>query len=123
MFANLSKELRIFVDGAFLSYVALFRWLRPSTYVASKLIMPLSQLLFFTFLGIYATGRESASYYLIGNAVQLAAINGIYGVTMTIGNVAAIAVIIIFQPELRNGLARIMAMRPLGDERSCRVST
>jgi ABC-2 type transport system permease protein len=78
-------NLRLFLQGAILSYIALFRWLRPSAYLASKVVMPLNQILFFTFLGMYATGRDSASFYVIGNAVQMAAISGIYGVTMSIG--------------------------------------
>jgi ABC-2 type transport system permease protein len=78
-------NLRLFLQGAILSYIALFRWLRPSAYLASKVFMPLNQILFFTFLGIYATGRDNASFYVIGNAVQMAAISGIYGVTMSIG--------------------------------------
>lgn len=78
-------NIRLFFQGALLSYVALFRWLRPTTYLASKIVMPLAQILFFTFLGIYATGRSNASFYIIGNAVQLAAVSGIYGVTMSIG--------------------------------------
>ena len=81
----LAENLRIFFQGALLSYVALFAWLRPVTYMASKVIMPLNQLLFFTFLGISATGRDSASFYVIGNAMQIAAINGIYGVTFSVG--------------------------------------
>jgi ABC-2 type transport system permease protein len=78
-------NLRLFLQGAILSYIALFRWLRPSAYLASKVVMPLNQILFFTFLGMYATGRDSASFYVIGNAVQMAAVSGIYGVTMSIG--------------------------------------
>lgn len=78
-------NVRLFFQGALLSYVALFRWLRPTTYLASKIVMPLAQILFFTFLGMYATGRSNASFYIIGNAVQLAAVSGIYGVTMSIG--------------------------------------
>lgn len=78
-------DVRLFFQGALLSYVALFRWLRPTTYLASKIVMPLAQILFFTFLGMYATGRSNASFYIIGNAVQLAAVSGIYGVTMSIG--------------------------------------
>jgi ABC-2 type transport system permease protein len=78
-------NLRLFLQGAILSYIALFRWLRPSAYLASKVVMPLNQILFFTFLGMYATGRDNASFYVIGNAVQMAAISGIYGVTMSIG--------------------------------------
>jgi ABC-2 type transport system permease protein len=78
-------NLRLFLQGAILSYIALFYWLRPSAYLASKVLMPLNQILFFTFLGMYATGRDSASFYVIGNSVQMAAISGIYGVTMSIG--------------------------------------
>jgi ABC-2 type transport system permease protein len=83
--SKLWLNVRLFLQGAVLSYIALFRWLRPSAYLASKVIMPLNQILFFTFLGMYATGRDSASFYVIGNAIQMAAVSGIYGVTMSIG--------------------------------------
>ena len=82
---RLAVNLRLFGQGAVLSYIALFHWLRPATYMASKIFMPLAQILFFTFLGTFATGRENASFYVIGNAMQIAAISGIYGVTMSIG--------------------------------------
>ena len=82
---GLVSNLRLFFDGAILSYVALFRWFRPAAYLASKVAGPLFQILFFTFLGMYATGRSSASFYVIGNAMQVAAVSGIYGVTMSVG--------------------------------------
>jgi ABC-2 type transport system permease protein len=82
---KLTVNLRLFWQGTLLSYIALFAWLRPVTYAASKIVMPLAQILFFTFLGTYATGRGNASFYIIGNAVQIAAVSGIYGVTMSIG--------------------------------------
>lgn len=82
---RIADNLRIFFQGALLSYIALFAWLRPITYLASKIIMPLNQMLFFTFLGISATGRDSASFYIIGNAVQITAVSGIYGVTFSVG--------------------------------------
>lgn len=85
MIKNITLNVRLFFQGAYLSYVALFAWLRPSVYLASKVVMPLAQILFFTFLGMYATGSTDGSFYVIGNAVQLAAISGIYGVTMSIG--------------------------------------
>lgn len=78
-------NVRLFLHGALLSYIALFAWLRPATYLASKVVMPLAQILFFTLMGIFATGRENALFYVIGNAVQIAAVSGIYGVTMSIG--------------------------------------
>lgn len=82
---TLTSNLRIFWQGTILSFMALFGWLRPVTYVASKIISPLMQMFFFTFLGTYATGPENAHFYVIGNAVQIAALSGIYGVTMSIG--------------------------------------
>jgi hypothetical protein len=85
MLRSLSLNLRLFLEGAFLSYVALFRWLRPMTYLASKIMMPLASILFFTFLGTYATSASNASFYVIGNAIQIASVSGIYGVTMSIG--------------------------------------
>jgi ABC-2 type transport system permease protein len=77
--------LRVFFSSAYFSYIALFRWFQPATYMASKVIMPLGQILFFTLLGMYAKGRDSASFFVIGNGLQLAAISGIYGVTMSVG--------------------------------------
>jgi ABC-2 type transport system permease protein len=85
MIKTISNNLRLFWQGTILSYIALFRWLRPITYLASKIVMPLAQILFFTFLGTYATGAQNASFYVIGNAVQIAAVSGIFGVTMSIG--------------------------------------
>ncbi len=82
---TLSSNLRLFWQGTVLSYVALFAWLRPITYTASKIIMPLTQMLFFTFLGSFATGPDNAHFYVIGNAVQIAAVSGIFGVTLSIG--------------------------------------
>ena len=79
------KNFRLFFQGALLSYIALFHWLRPSTYLATKVITPLFQILFFTLLGMYATGPENAHFYVIGNAVQVAALSGIFGVTLSIG--------------------------------------
>ncbi len=82
---NVWLNVRLFYEGARLSYIALFRWLRPSTYLASKIIMPINQILFFTYLGTYATSSDNADFYIIGNALQMAAVSGIYGVTMSIG--------------------------------------
>src|SRR3972149_1828740 len=82
---SLTTNLRLFWDSALLSYVALFRWLRPMQYLASKIFMPLAQILFFSVLGLYAGGPGAVDYYVIGNAMQLTAVHGIYGVTMSIG--------------------------------------
>jgi len=82
---TITANLRLFWQGTILSYVALFAWFRPISYAASKVIMPLTQMLFFTFLGSFATGPQTAHFYVIGNAVQIAAVSGIFGVTMSVG--------------------------------------
>lgn len=82
---TLSNNLRLFWQGTVLSYVALFHWLQPGQYLSAKLIMPLAQMLFFVLLGSYAKGPGSAAFYIIGNAIQMTATNGIFGVTMSIG--------------------------------------
>jgi ABC-2 type transport system permease protein len=70
--------------GALLSYKALFRWLRPAQYLATKIWGPLMNITFFVLLGRFATGEDNTSFYVIGNAVQTTAYNGIYGITMSI---------------------------------------
>lgn len=83
---GLGASIRIFVSSAWLSYVALFAWSEPKGYVASVIIAPLTYMLFFMYLGITATGRGTSEFYLVGNALQTAAMSGIFGVTMTVGN-------------------------------------
>jgi ABC-2 type transport system permease protein len=82
---TLIKNLRLFWQGTILSYRALFAWLRPVTYAASKIIMPLAQMFFFVFLGTYASGSDKAGFYVIGNAIQITSVSGIFGVTMSVG--------------------------------------
>ncbi len=82
---RIANNFRLFWQGAVLAYVALFHWLRPTQYAASKIIMPLAQMFFFVYLGTYATGAGNASFYIIGNAIQITAVSGIFGVTMSIG--------------------------------------
>jgi ABC-2 type transport system permease protein len=81
---RIASNLRLFFMSAVISYVALFRWWRPSTYLASKVIMPLAQMLFFVLLGTFGSGMKP-DFFVVGNAIQIAAVSGIYGVTMSIG--------------------------------------
>ena len=82
---TLTNNLRLFWQGALLSYIALFHWMRPIQYMASKILMPLAQMYFFVYLGTFATGAQNSTYYIVGNALQIAAVSGIYGMTMSIG--------------------------------------
>ncbi len=77
--------LRLLVVGGVFSYRALFNWLRPVLYVTTMLGSPLFQILFFTYLGRH-NGGQSDAFFIIGNAVQVSAMSGIYAGTMTIAN-------------------------------------
>jgi len=75
---------RIFVVGGVLSYRALFNWMQPVVYVPTMLGGPFFQILFFAYIG-RASGVESDAFFVVGNAVQVSAMAGIFGVAMTIG--------------------------------------
>lgn len=75
-----------FARGTWFQYRAMFNWASPIGYLSYKLLLPIGQILFFTQLGVFGGGRERALYFALGNALQLTAINGIYGVVMTVGN-------------------------------------
>jgi ABC-2 type transport system permease protein len=77
--------MRLFFAGGLLSYRALFNWIRPITYVTTMLGSPLFQILFFAYLGRF-TGLRDDTYFVVGNAVQVSAMSGIYAMTLTIAN-------------------------------------
>jgi ABC-2 type transport system permease protein len=80
-----SPSVRIFFVGGAISYRALFNWISPLLYATTMLGSPLFQVLFFTYLGRYA-GSEDDAFFVVGNGVQVAAMSGIYGMTMGIAN-------------------------------------
>ena len=82
---SLRANLRLFWLGGLISYRALFNWARPSIYIPTLIGAPTFQILFFAALGSYATGMD-AEFFAIGNAVQVSAMSGIYGMTMAIAN-------------------------------------
>jgi ABC-2 type transport system permease protein len=77
--------LRVFFLGGLFSYRALFNWISPLLYVTTMLGSPLFQILFFTYLGRFS-GLQDDEFFVVGNAVQVSAMAGIYGMTMTIAN-------------------------------------
>ena len=83
---NLLAETGVFLRSTYLQYVALFQWASIRGYVAYKVILPVTQILFFVELGVYATGRQNALYFALGNALQLTANAGIFGVIATVAN-------------------------------------
>jgi ABC-2 type transport system permease protein len=82
---SLRTAWRVFWYGGRMSYGMLFNWARPSIYIPTLIGGPTFQLLFFAALGSYATDRTPA-YFAIGNAVQVSALAGVFGMTMAIAN-------------------------------------
>ena len=82
---SLRTAWRVFWRGGLMSYGMLFNWARPAIYIPTLIGGPTFQLLFFAVLGSYAAGRSPA-YFALGNAVQVSALSGIFGMTMAIAN-------------------------------------
>jgi ABC-2 type transport system permease protein len=76
-------SLRVFFIGGLTSYRALFYWLTPWIYVPSLLVAPIFQILLFVYIGRSA-GLESDEFYVIGNALQYAAIPCIFAMGFAI---------------------------------------
>ncbi len=75
---------RVFFVGGYLSYRALFNWMHWSYYVPTMLGAPIFQILFFAYIGRYAQVKDD-EFFVVGNAVQLSSMAGIYGMAMTVG--------------------------------------
>jgi ABC-2 type transport system permease protein len=77
-------SLRIFFVGGLTSYRALFAFLSPWIFVPCFLLAPLFQILLFAYIG-RATSVESDAFYVVGNALQYAAIPCLFAMSQTIG--------------------------------------
>ena len=76
---------RIFFLGGVMSYRALFHWLSPWILIPSFLVGPIAQILLFAFLGRSA-GVGSDEFFVVGNALQYAAIPCLFAMGNTIGD-------------------------------------
>jgi ABC-2 type transport system permease protein len=75
-----------YLRSTWLQYVALFQWATLRGYIAYKVALPVTQILFFVQLGVFATGPSHALYFALGNALQLCANGTIFGVIGTVAN-------------------------------------
>lgn len=82
---GIATNLRIFFIGGLISFRALFNWLHPAIYIPTMLGSPLFQVLFFSYVGRFS-GLRDDTFFVVGNAVQVSSMAGIYGATMTIAN-------------------------------------
>jgi len=78
------NSIRVFFIGGYLAYRALFNWIHWSIYIPTMLGGPMFQVLFFAYIGRYAKLR-SDEFFVVGNAVAISAVGGIFGMAMTIG--------------------------------------
>lgn len=74
---------RVFFVGGLMSFRALFGWMRPVVFTTSLLVAPVFQILLFVYIG-RAAELESDEFYVIGNALQYAAVPCIFAMTNTI---------------------------------------
>jgi ABC-2 type transport system permease protein len=77
------SSARVFFIGGLTSYRALFGWLSPWVFIPSLLVAPVFQILLFVYIGRSAQ-LESDEFYVIGNAIQYAAIPCLFAMTQLV---------------------------------------
>jgi ABC-2 type transport system permease protein len=78
------RIVRLYFIQAWFSYRSLFAWSTPFNYFASKFGFPFFSMLLFMFMGKYA-GFTDPTFIIIGNILLLPALNGVSGVSQTVG--------------------------------------
>lgn len=76
-------SVRIFFIGGWMSYRALFGWLKPGMVVLTLMVTPICQILLFAYIGRSA-GVGNDEFYVIGNALNYAAIPCLFAMAFTI---------------------------------------
>jgi ABC-2 type transport system permease protein len=75
--------LRIFFLGGLISYRALFSWMTPAIFFLILVVQPIFQILLFAYIG-RAANLRSDEFYVVGNAMQYAAVPCLFAMTQTI---------------------------------------
>jgi ABC-2 type transport system permease protein len=78
------STLRLCFVGGWTSYRALFGWLTPWILIPTFIVGPILQVLFFASVG-HSAGVGTATFFLIGNAIQYASIPCVFAMSNTIG--------------------------------------
>jgi ABC-2 type transport system permease protein len=84
MIKSIVRFVRLYFIQAWFSYRALFAWSTPFNYIASKMGFPFFSMLMFLFMGKFV-GLTDPIYIVIGNILLLPSLNGVSGMSMTIG--------------------------------------
>jgi ABC-2 type transport system permease protein len=77
------SAVRLFFIGGLTSYRALFGFLSPAIFIPSLLVAPVFQVLLFVYIGRSA-GAQSDEFYLVGNALQYAAVPCVFAMTQIV---------------------------------------
>ena len=77
------SSLRVFFVGGLLSFRALFGWLSPWVMIPTYVVAPIFQILLFVYIGRSAH-VQSDEFYVVGNALQYAAIPCVFAMANTI---------------------------------------
>jgi ABC-2 type transport system permease protein len=77
------NSFRVFFVGGLISFRALFSFLQPAIYIPSMLVAPIFQILLFVYIGRSAS-LESDEFYVVGNAIQYAAVPCLFAMIFTI---------------------------------------
>jgi ABC-2 type transport system permease protein len=78
------SAVRVFFIGGYLAYRALFNWIHPGMYIPTMLAGPIFQVLFFAYVGRFV-GLQNDAFFVVGNAIVISAMAGIFGTAMAIG--------------------------------------
>lgn len=76
-------SVRIFFIGGLMSYRAMFGWMNPWIFIPALLVSPICQILLFAYIG-RAAGVGDDQFYVIGNALNYAAIPCLFAMASTI---------------------------------------
>ncbi len=76
-------SLRVFFVGGLISYRALFSFMSPAVFVPTLILTPIFQILLFAYIG-RAAHAQSDEFYVVGNAMQYAAVPCLFAMTQTI---------------------------------------
>jgi ABC-2 type transport system permease protein len=76
-------SVRVFFVGGLISYRALFGWMTPSIFFLILIVQPVFQILLFAYIG-RAANLRSDEFYVVGNAMQYAAVPCLFAMTQTI---------------------------------------
>jgi ABC-2 type transport system permease protein len=90
--SDISNGIRVFFSSAVFSFRAQFDWLNPPMWLTMKLVLSLSQMAFFVFVGTFASTSSGVpvtqlvAFIAIGNALQSLSWNTVFSVINITGH-------------------------------------